>query len=85
MYGTQRNDRTLAQLGNNCVGGQPLARVDNWFPLIPLSRLPLERRPRTANWRDVYPAPISKPHPPTRVFLLSNNGQAKVNIEETTV
>lgn len=60
VRGVGRNDRTLAQLGNNCVGGQPLARVDNWFPLIPLSRLPLERHPRTVNWRDVYPAPISK-------------------------
>lgn len=46
VRGVARNSRTLAQLGNNCVGGQPLARVDNWFPLIPLSRLPLERHPR---------------------------------------
>lgn len=61
VRGVARNCRTLAQLGNNCVGGQPLARVDNWFPLIPLSRLPLERHSRTVNWRDVYPAPIPKP------------------------
>lgn len=61
VRGVARNSRTLAQLGNNCVSGQPLARVDNWFPLIPLSRLPLERHSRTANWRDVYSAPIPKP------------------------
>lgn len=83
VRGVARNGRTLAQLGNNCVGGQPLARVDNWFPLIPLSRLPSERRPRTANWRDVYPAPISMPHLLPASFHVSGNKNVRwINIRE---
>lgn len=50
--------RTSMQLGNNCVGGQPRGPLDNWFPLTSLSRLPLKRHPRTANWHSVYP-PLS--------------------------
>ena len=53
--------RTSMQLGNNCVGGQPRGPLDNWFPLTSLSRLPLKRHPRTANWHSVYPPCLSLP------------------------
>lgn len=45
--------RTSMQLGNSpaLASSHPL---DNWFPLTSLSRLPLKRRPRTANWRRAY-------------------------------
>lgn len=50
--------RTSMQLGNNCVGDQPPGSLDNWFPLTSLSRLPLKRCSRTANWHRVYSLPI---------------------------
>lgn len=61
--------RTSMQLGNNCVGGQPRGPLDNWFPLTSLSRLPLKRHPRTANWHSVYPLAYLSLFPPDSSFF----------------
>lgn len=56
--------RTSMQLGNNCVGGQPRGPLHNWFPFTSLSRLPLKRHPRAANWHSVYPLAYLSLFPP---------------------
>lgn len=61
--------RASMQLGNNCVGGQPRGPLDNWFPLTSLSRLPLKRHPRAANWHSVYPLAYLSLFPPDSSFF----------------